>query len=35
KLAKDKQLAGFSFEGKWFDIGTPQAYEKAIKEWKK
>lgn len=32
-LARDKKLAGFSFEGQWFDIGTPASYEKAIKEW--
>lgn len=34
KLAKEKKLAGFSFEGQWFDIGTPVSYERAIKEWK-
>lgn len=33
RLAKDKKLAGFLFEGKWDDIGTPASYEKAIKAW--
>ncbi|MBI4067415.1 nucleotidyltransferase family protein [Candidatus Gottesmanbacteria bacterium] len=33
KLAREKKLAGFSFEGKWFDIGTPASYERAIKSW--
>jgi len=23
------------FEGKWFDIGTPEIYARAMKEWKK
>ena len=32
-LARDRNLAGFPFEGKFMDIGTPIAYEKAIKEW--
>ncbi len=34
KLAKEGKLFGYSFEGKWFDIGTPEVYEKVIKEWK-
>lgn len=33
RLAKRKQLAGFIFEGRWADIGTPTSYERAIKEW--
>ncbi|MFH1575450.1 MAG: sugar phosphate nucleotidyltransferase [Candidatus Nealsonbacteria bacterium] len=33
KLAKEGKLTGYLFEGKWFDIGTPAIYEKAIKEW--
>jgi len=33
KLAKAGKLAGYTFDGKWFDIGTPKTYEKAIKEW--
>ncbi|AJF62082.1 TPA: NTP transferase domain-containing protein [Candidatus Woesearchaeota archaeon] len=34
KLAKDKKLFGYIFSGQWFDTGTPERYEKAIKEWK-
>ena len=34
-LAEARQLAGFMFEGKWFDIGTPEIYERVIKEWPK
>lgn len=33
RLAKRRQLAGFIFEGRWADIGTPASYEKAIKLW--
>lgn len=33
KLAKEGKLSGYLFEGKWFDVGTPEIYEKAIKEW--
>ena len=33
KLAKNNVLLGFPFEGAFFDIGTPQSYEKAIKKW--
>lgn len=35
KLAKEGKLAGYLFEGKWFDIGTPEIYARAMKEWKK
>lgn len=34
KLTKGQQLAGYVFEGQWFDIGTPEIYERALKEWK-
>jgi len=34
KLAKEKKLAGFKFNGKWTDCGTWQRYENAIKTWK-
>ncbi len=33
-LAKDGQLAGYTYEGKWYDIGTPERYEMAVKGWK-
>lgn len=34
KLAKEGKLYGYPFEGQWFDTGTHEAYEKAIKGWK-
>ena len=33
KLAKDGKLNGYPFQGQWFDTGTHEAYERAIKEW--
>ena len=33
KLALQKQLSGFIFEGRWVDISTPKSYETAIKIW--
>lgn len=33
KLAKNGELYGYPFTGQWFDTGTPEAYEKAIKEF--
>lgn len=35
KLAKEEKLYGYPFEGQWLDTGTHEAYEKAIREWKK
>ncbi len=35
RLARKGKLAGFSFEGPWFEISTPRNYERAIKEWEK
>ena len=34
KIAKLGKLFGYPFSGQWFDTGTPERYEKAIKEWK-
>jgi len=34
KLAAEGTLFGYPFQGQWFDTGTHEAYEKAIKEWK-
>jgi NDP-sugar pyrophosphorylase family protein len=28
------KLFGSPFSGQWFDIGTPERYERALKEWK-
>lgn len=34
KLAKEKKLAGFKYNGKWMDCGTWERYEKALRYWK-
>ncbi len=34
KLASKEKLDGYLFEGKWFDIGTKDIYQRALKEWK-
>jgi len=34
KLAAEKKLFGYPFSGQWFDTGTPERYERAIKLWK-
>lgn len=34
KIAQQKKLYGYPFSGQWFDTGTLERYEKAIKEWK-
>jgi NDP-sugar pyrophosphorylase family protein len=33
KIAKMGKLFGYPFSGQWFDTGTPERYEKAIKGW--
>ena len=33
-LARDEKLFGYVFDGQWFDTGTPERYELALKEWK-
>lgn len=33
-LAQEGKLFGYPFDGQWFDTGTPEAYERAIKNWK-
>jgi len=33
KLAKEKKLAGFKFNGKWADCGTFERYSAALKNW--
>lgn len=35
KLAATGRFYGYPFEGKWFDVGTPEIYEQAVKEWGK
>ena len=34
QLAKEGKLAGFPFDGQWFEVSTPENYERAIKYWK-
>ena len=34
-LIKERKVSGFVFEGKWYDVGNPENYELAIKEYKK
>lgn len=34
KLAKERKLAGFKFNGKWMDCGTWERYEEALKKWR-
>jgi NDP-sugar pyrophosphorylase family protein len=34
KLAKMGRLYGFPFSGQWFDTGTLERYERALKRWK-
>lgn len=33
RLAKEKKLAGFKFQGKWADCGTWERYSVALKKW--
>ncbi len=34
RLASEGRLFGYPFSGQWFDTGTLERYERAIKEWK-
>lgn len=34
KIVKMGRLYGYTFGGQWFDIGTPERYEVALKKWK-
>lgn len=33
-IAKEGRLYGYKFKGQWFDTGTMERYEQAIKNWK-
>ncbi|MCD6194836.1 nucleotidyltransferase family protein [bacterium] len=33
RLVKAKKLAGYPFPGAWFDTGTVERYEEAVKKW--
>jgi len=34
RLAKERKLAGFKFNGKWMDCGNWERYSKAVQTWK-
>jgi len=34
KLIQENGFYGYLLSGRWFDIGTPETYAKAIREWK-
>lgn len=34
-LIEKSKIAGYNFDGLWFDIATPKIYEQALKYWKK
>jgi NDP-sugar pyrophosphorylase family protein len=33
-LVEERKLFGYLFAGQWFDVGNPEVYRQAIKEWK-
>jgi mannose-1-phosphate guanylyltransferase len=35
KLAQDDNLRGYHFDGEWYDIGIPDSFSRAQKEWPK
>ena len=35
KLIRANKVRGYLFEGQWFDVGTPEIYQRAIKEWER
>lgn len=35
KIIADHKAKGYFFDGLWFDVGTPEIYQQAIKQWKK
>ncbi len=34
EVAKKSGLYGYVYDGQWFDLGTPERYDEAIKKWK-
>jgi NDP-sugar pyrophosphorylase family protein len=34
KIAEKGELYGYLFSGQWFDTGTPETYERALREWR-
>lgn len=35
RIVSEQRLAGFPFEGQWFDVSTPETYERALQLWNK
>lgn len=33
RLISEGKIRGYLFEGQWFDVGTPEIYQRAIREW--
>jgi len=34
KLVEQRKLFGYMFAGQWYDVGNPEIYKQAVKEWK-
>ena len=34
KLIEEGRLFGYVFEGQWFDVSTPEVYDRALQQWK-
>jgi NDP-sugar pyrophosphorylase family protein len=34
QLISQRRLYGYPFEGQWFDVSTPEAYERVLKHWR-
>ena len=34
RLVGERKLFGYLFAGQWFDVGNPEVYKQAVKEWK-
>lgn len=35
ELINQGRLYGYPFEGQWFDVSTPEAYDRVLKQWQK
>ncbi len=35
QLIAEGRLYGYPFEGQWFDVSTPEAYERVLKQWQR
>jgi NDP-sugar pyrophosphorylase family protein len=35
RLIEEGEVRGYLFDGQWFDVGTADIYQRAIKQWKK